>query len=297
LDFSEYDLSTAMIRGNDLYVLSNQTIYRVDMTDKTATAMNNPAYDPAGYVIGNSAENYKFLVVNDNNVITGVDVDGGIHLYIFFESSAPKDTLLLPEAIVNVGGGFGCGVAFDLDSYLHRFEILNGGTARYSKLTFDSEGMSTDTTVLGTDLGKGFDLRGQYTVLNKERYFIFENGFYHITQKVGGGFNFDYTAKTIPHPGATEGTYYIQGIKISGQTVYSKDGTTIKKMDIVNDSAYTDVVTWADMIDWWVAGNTVMFTAYITGVDIGTYKVNGDGSTTLMENSDMEIKDIIELYL
>lgn len=37
------------------------------------------------------------------------------------------------------------------------------------------------------------------------------------------------------------------------------------------------------------------FTAYITATNIGTYKVNSDGTVSQLENHDMEIRAIIEL--
>ena len=83
----------------------------------------------------------------------------------------------------------------------------------------------------------------------------------------------------------------------SGNTLYWCAGNTVRMADIVSDTAVTDLVTDANMIGWWLAGDTVVFTAYITGTDIGTYKVEGDGTVTLMESSDMEIKDIVEFTL
>jgi hypothetical protein len=289
-DFSAYDLQSAMMRDGLLYALSSQTIYRIDFSTRTATAMNNPAYDPAGCALiggGGPYPKYPFIVVNDGNVIS---VDQVGHLLIFFgDNTTPKDTWCGNE-IWGPGGNYPLGLVLGENGFLYRLDYVYSGTPKgtmITRLDFTHDGLDP-AVVVCDDSGSGFYLVGNgYGLYDRNRYVMFSNGYQAITTGATGDFQMNFTAKSIPAISTDS--------FISGTHIYSLSGDTLNDLDFGVEDAFHARFTHPDIIAWNVVANQVVFSAYISGTSIGTYQADPDGNVTLLETSDMAVRDIVEL--
>jgi hypothetical protein len=314
LDFSDYDLDTSLIKDNYLYTISNQTIYKINLDTQSAEALNNPEFDPIGdnsiFIMPDYPYNkdYPMVLVNDDNLLAdAADDSSGYGMYeIYSDNSAPsleRDPLGIGTLYYNklADYGFG-GCALGDDGFLYEFRAVyypDTADAMYDKYTITSSGSTIDTTNLDADIGRVYKFdTAPYDIFDQNRFFVFAGGYYEISPIENGGFNFSFVTKIIPTPpGSSFFSGIIQDTVFSGQSIYSKDGDTIYKMDIVNDAAFEAVINHSDIIEWWVANETIVFTAYITGTNIGTYSVDSENNAVLIDNSDMAIRDIHELNL
>jgi hypothetical protein len=58
------------------------------------------------------------------------------------------------------------------------------------------------------------------------------------------------------------------------------------------------MVTAPNLISWQVVGGTLVFTKYLTGTNVATYRVSGPGADPeLVSSSDMQVQQIFELEL
>jgi len=288
LDFSDYNIETAKIINNNLYVLSRETIYRIDLNTNIATPMNNPVYDPVNQVMHD-----YFIVVNDENVFACSYCWGGYLSNIFFkDNSVPchpsQPGLSLMDSLTNSGS---CGLLIGNDGYL--YNLLNTDGFKVVKCTFNKSGISEEI-IMDDHTGQyfiGFKYSYNYDLYARKRYILYANGYRAVTRnQESGGFDCEFVERDFS---SIKYAYSEGKLKLVNNTLYFKDGDAIQSFNLSSDTDFQEIITHPNIINWWVSGDCVMFTSYITATNVGTYKVN-NGSAELISNSDMKIKNIVE---
>ena len=80
--------------------------------------------------------------------------------------------------------------------------------------------------------------------------------------------------------------------------IYYKLNDSIKRASI-SDGANSIILTDSNLINWYIAGDFIFYTKYITATQVNTYKIlkDGTGSPELVTSSEMEIIQVVELTL
>jgi hypothetical protein len=135
------------------------------------------------------------------------------------------------------------------------------------------------------DHEQAVDAASSYGMNTRSRHLLRTSGFFTMSPVAGGGVTLSWTEK--PLPAIT---------LISGDYGYWSSENSILRIRLDADSPAETVVTSPTLIGWNVVGGVVVFTSYVTGTSIGTYRVSTPGATPeLLQMSDMQVRQIVEL--
>ena len=82
---------------------------------------------------------------------------------------------------------------------------------------------------------------------------------------------------------------------ISGEYGYWRAGDYIFRIRFDADSPSELVVTTPNLIGWNVVGGAVVFTKFLSGTNVGTFRVSTPGAAPeLVLSSDMAVRQIVE---
>jgi len=297
-DVTGYDLKYARMRGDILYIIDSRTLYAINLLTLEAQPLNNPEYDP---VDTSSSNVLPFFIYNDEIIATSINLfyvdltiphDEGIH--VFTDKSMAR-TLIGDNYIFNIL------FIWDVPTQkrtLGYFETVLSKTA-------GEEIQQLDEVLISEDAGSDFIIQStsavNYTPYQKYYYWIYQNGFYRMTiSDTGVPAYTSLISKTIPLWGTVSlgNSRDMSNLKLYGSILFAKEGDTIYKFDLENDSEYTAVLNVSDVRDWWVASGRIFFTKYVDAVTIDTYVLSADYSTVVrISQSEMEVKNIVEFIL
>ena len=308
LDFSEYNLDGAQITGDILFAHNySSTLYRINLSTRTAEAVNNPKYSPIydsrNYrtTFGTSSNINKqvsFLFDKNKNILA---LTTDQKQYVFFENNNPPyDTLKIGQRLsfdgIPTGAGYSSvfnGPDGSLYIVWRRQEALR--KLFCSKMTFLSSEITTQETELATTDAGFIPHRNFYSVQTYDRFIPTSSGYIKTYADINNNMVYDYISKNmsaIPH---YTGSNYREYPLISGDYIYWKDGNSVRRLEFSPGSSEETMVSTTNLIYFEVANGVVLFTRFITGTEIGTYKVTDPGTEpVLIESSDMEIKNIVE---
>ena len=128
-----------------------------------------------------------------------------------------------------------------------------------------------------------------YGLFTRSRYLPLSSGFFTMSGVPGGGISLAWTPKDLS---GLAGNY---DPVISGEYGYWRAGDYIFRIRFDADSPSELVVTTPNLIGWNVVGGAVVFTKFLSGTNVGTFRVSTPGAAPeLVLSSDMAVRQIVE---
>jgi hypothetical protein len=311
-----FDLSNAglwppmQIHAGSLYTDNNSPgiLQRVDLSSLLVVPMSNPAVDGTAGGLAVDA---------DGNVRASEWIGGSWGHKIFFADNSPP--AVDPWGAGEWGANF-CSTG----GYAGSLANVYGEDGNLYSVCIDDvpdpEGSTTTRfleyfarTVRFTDAGPAFvdaepvrsvtctgpyagaitcpetrlALQGSYNLNARNRKLLLTSGFFTMTPVTGGGISLAWT--DLPLPAFTA---------LSGSYGYWQSGDSVERLPLEAGATPEVMVATPNLISWQVVGGSVVFTKYLTGTAIGTYRVDSPGmDPELVSSSDMQVQQIVELEL
>jgi hypothetical protein len=316
-DFKNYVLfsqisgyfSDPLMLDGYLYVLSGKenmpdgTLCKIDMTTKTSTPMNNPAYLSVArfYHVANG----DFLVFN--NGTTAIQL-------LLHDGSAPmninSDQYSQLTEMTSMGGGDWIGLVYGTDGKLYDVDcdyVQDSTGTGSDKFVFKYLSFSSGSTGLTITSSTICEFPVAYTpenttytfdsydgLFDRNRVIVCRGGYLVMTPKTGGGFSFTYGAKDLTSLLtkiiAWNGTkaYYTE--TVSGVSV-------LKCWDIASGNDPITVISDQNVNTLWMVGSELYYTVYASATTVQTWKMTASGTKSKVSDSSMNISDIVVFSL
>lgn len=295
------------IEGDYLYSYypDDKVIYKINLNDLTASAINNPLVDeiwesstfcPNGWCYQNIGIFHQFLL---SNGFVFSETQSGNKIFTP-DNSAP---VAINYNIIDTGGGTVPGLVKGEDGFIYQIKSTNsslscGSTTLVCLIKYEFTNSGIVKTFQGVDnnvtsYSNFRPAKSSYKINDRNRYVLFTNGFYQMTPITNGGVNLNFTSKDLSGiPDGTGNNYPI----ISGNYVFWKSGSIIYRLELTNSSIPEVFINDSNIIKFEIISGSIVYTKYISGTNIGTYQVSTPGgSSLLLESSDMEVEQIVEL--
>jgi hypothetical protein len=313
-DISGMAPDSAQIKGSYLFAVGasdaggeRDVMYEVELSSMRARPMNNPTYDPISP---------PFDVDHQGNVRTLFRSGNGGEKILFHDNSPPVvDTWdsweALPIPFCETGGPGATLAKVDGEDD-HLYVVCLGGhpdpggltTTTYQdyfvrEVSFTSAGTQvSDQAPARSTMCTGpypgaivcpeskLTVSTPYRIHDRSRYLPLTSGFFVTSAVPAGGITLAWTDKALPPI-----------TLISGDYGYWRSGDIVSRIRFTADAVAEVVVNTPNLIDYKVAGGSVVFTKYLTGTNIGTYRVTALGATPeLLLSDDMQVQQIVELH-
>lgn len=305
-----YDVSSSLIEGNNLYILKDLTLYKIDLANiGVAVPLNNPNFNPAtkpSYILGNKVITGK--VAFDKNAI------------IPPKSIVPVD--INEGTMTGVGQALNSGVSvndwntgevIDVNNELWAYRVDNSGTnskiGKY-KLTINDNGqvaysdyseISLTFKLSGDPLTFPLSPSGKYG----DHIMISGTGFVTVKKAVGGGITI--TSSTLDFTGTDSPNYYNCPAYYGNILYWNTSLGTILGMNTLTNTLST-IYSSANLVtsNYGVTGppqlllsnGKLLFYQYLGASEVGTYALAiGATVPVQMSTSKMNVESIIELLL
>lgn len=299
-------------RGNTLYSIGyTPTAYgallRTDLTTMRVEPMSNPQYDQLSG---------PFVVDHQGNVRAGEHDDTGYLGKIFFADNRPpvvdawRPNVWTDVTFCDTGGNAGMLAAvYGEDDRLYAVcadDVPDPGsvpdpfgvTTRYQdyfvrQVSFTEAGsvLVDSPPVRRVAYSRSVPAERRIAVSPwndlrpRTRRLVLSTGFFTVAPVPAGGISVAWTDLPVPDLA-----------RISGEYGYWQEGTTVYRLRLAAGATREAVLTAPTLISWEVAGGVVIFTKYLTGTSIGTYRVDAPGAEpVLVSSSDMQVQQIQEL--
>jgi hypothetical protein len=275
------------VNGGWLYSFSEGSIVRVDLSSMTMYPMSNPAYDSVG----------GLLAIDHHGNVRTSEWSGHTFQKIFFADNTPP---LVDPWSVDAANPIFCetgGASGELaqmhgdDTHLYSVCVRDvAGRLEYfvREVSFTATGsqFSDGPPVRTTGLPETrIAVAPDCTLRPRTRYLPLTSGFFTLSPAQEGGISLAWTDLPLSSVSL-----------ISGEYGYWKAGDGIFRIRFQAEAAPESVVAAANIISWQVAGGVVLFTRYLTGTAVATYRVTAPSvDPELVSSSDMQVQQVAEL--
>jgi hypothetical protein len=290
------------LKGGSIYSVYDY-IARLDLSTMLVHPMSNPQVDHPSK---------PFLVDDAGNVRapTQVGTSGAMQAKIFFADNSPPlvDPWQGPLCVEGGGGGTlaevygengklyafcaadlpdpdGSTTARVLEYFVREVSFTPSGTQVVDQAPIRTSRCTgpTPDTVVCPDVRVGPWPRLQPHT--RARQLTFATGFFGMSAVPAGGISLQWTDLPLPDFTVASGGY-----------VFWRAGDGLYRLRLQAGASPETIVTDGALISWEVAGGVVVFTKYLSGTEVGTYRVTGPGmSPALLSTSEMHISQIGEL--
>jgi len=302
LDFSDYDYDSLTMYDGMLYGIDFQTVYRADLSSLTATPMNNPGFNGAGNDVY-----YTYDLIVTAGGWAHIRTSLGDKQMLAPDNSPPVASWI--DNVVDLGPGDVTGVYCTIlskDGHFYKVGVEGSGTVGsptqilYGTIddTYDPGPVIHENTMgyVPDDYVARIPF-GNHDVT--ERYYVVRDGFVVISSTAAGALQFRWVPKDFGFLGNEMFQYAVPQSprELVGNRLYWESAGVVTTADIVLDSSGVVLVDDPNMISWYVAGDGIVYSTFVTGTEVATYRVAADGTSTLLESLDMEVRDVLNFVV
>ncbi len=319
-DISGYPIETAQVRGNNVFLIRDQTLYRIDLETLTATPMNNPSFDalesyhPMGWRAAHEAERlYRFLADGAGTVAIIKPGESTV-LKLFYADNRPPVTgapIDLPPDESALGSESRYALIYGADGAYHAFVRYYAGNCAdppmctqtvapgeyWRRYAFSGTGVTHTDALIGDNVADGtfINFENNAALESSSRFVVFSNGFYSLSLDASGTPAATWTAKALP---ATVATTLLSDRHLSGNFVYWRVASSVRRIELSAASVEEILVDEPGLLDYELIEGDLVYTKYITATNIGTFRIRaGETTATQIADSNMNVSQIVELEL
>jgi len=287
------------------------TLYRLNLSSMNATPINNPELNTVEtflHVYNGAVYGTKGLidyVVRNRDSAALFFHDGSTPVIGLNAFPAEKEIITLdPDALYGTPA-YMYDIKGDLYSFSREVNDLGGDRKSYSvilsKYLVTPEGVQPQKNILYTspEVTLDPDVKGYFSAPVHVRqprlqcmilYWYFYRGYCKIAAKPEGGFDVAYHEKDLSMiPEALDPD-------TNGEVIFWSEDRTFYKVNVVTDDKAVKLISLPDYADWWVVDNVIYYTQSTTDANIATYRYEIGREPVLVDNSKMELVDVIEFY-
>ena len=306
LDIDGFHTMPGFVLGGKLYLAKDNVVYCIDLATRVGTPMFHPlAHNTGGSINwGGGGHSWAFHVSAGGWVHIN---DGIVGQHMMFDSLGnPPEPSWIRNAY-DLGPGAGRGALIWRDGVYYKIGVdTTGSSAPYTHtisygtvdtaynhiadlhvVTNDIPSLSYCRTLPDRDSLSTYE----YNMYQPSRFYLAQDGYVKITFPTPTTADFQWVDKDMSSLFGQVIDNHQRGV------VYWRDGDTLRKFDIENDDAAVDLITDDRMLDWWRIGDTIFYTASISHLIVGTYRIDSPGVAVLHELSDMELVRVSEISL
>jgi len=306
-DISGVDIRYAVFEINEtgeLLILKDQTLIKLNFTTMQQIPLSNPTFKPIdipcfitiyeNYLNGSYKQHF-LIPQHDNTVVLRDPNDNKYYKFDIMGINPPVLFTVLP---FSTESPYYQGSWIDL---AYQIPIIAQNNSMYvfrscpSGINLAIDGGS-ESSVITVARSKSLDIQHDYEVNETSRILIYKTGYILTSSALDGSLNYQWVSKDLNflYDVNPDAVYYYKN-----NTIYCFSGDTFKKADPINDTSYTTIYTHpTSIIKSWLINGDILFTAYITATNIGTYRIpKGDTTATKIDDSDMQISDIVEFTI